>query len=80
MENKRKELEQMLKNWKNLSLKNDKFEKDYFIDEDDVVVLMIYISLEKQLLYKTLMAKCSLDEQKIANAIDMLDEYKDRLI
>lgn len=73
------EIKKMLENWRNLALTNKVFEKDYYI-ENGCVYLMIAVSVEEGFLFKTFTAKCSLDEQEIEDAILKLDEKKDELI
>ncbi|MCR4835760.1 MAG: hypothetical protein K5899_05140 [Bacteroidaceae bacterium] len=73
------EIMTMLDNWKNLTFANNVIEKDYYI-EGEYANLMIAVNVEKGFLFKTYTAKCPLNKQKIAEAIEKLDEKKDELI
>jgi hypothetical protein len=73
------EIKIMLEDWKNLPTDNKVFQKDYYI-ENEQVRLMIFISVEKAFLFKTFTAVCKIEKQAIEYAIERLDEKKDELI
>lgn len=73
---KQKNLEQILEQWRIFPVANKVFRKDFILEKDSVQ-LMIYLDNPSP---KTLICKCSLNEQEIAKAMEYLENQKDSLV
>lgn len=75
------EIQELLENWRNPANNNPIFVKDYFIDEvENSVSLTIAITVDRVRFFKSFIAKCPINIEVIENAINRLEELKDKLI